>query len=559
MMNSLRRYLVQNVVVALFVITACLIVVLRSMSPLFVNSDASVQIGAALSLLNGDGFGTYRLSDDISQPPKLNPLTWYAPGFSLALFLLLKLGLSIAIALKLMYAIATVAGWLGWGLIFRDVTRSQHQTVFSKGVAILLAILLPFYFTYDWVGTDLFLWAGIPFIVRLFYLSEESVTQRQSRYFWVGCLVGLMYTLRYAAIFIVVGFFLFFLIKRSGFAKPGKIVFGFGLFYGAVSLYRAVVGTSVPSQLTLAGVFQADVLVRKLFQIAEALKEVRFLLFSHLSGSIPLGKSVTVTILAVLLIYASILVWGYPSAPEKRLRNARIEIILCFNFALIIFLALISFVSSIDFNYLADQRYYYPLFPSLTLVAYEVGFKSSQNSLDRDGVLKVVSFVCLGSLVFLAASVFLRAPDRVFGFDRFSAALYLTEYPSNAIRNRHPESYQKAIELLQQNPQAIAISFAENFDFYHISDTAIRKRILPASYLKQRFLSKHTVSRDLPVYLIFGIGGNCKTYCYYDSGKEAELAKQTSQSKLIYNNEKEKIRILSTQFPKGFKFTFSVQ
>ncbi len=557
MKNFLSRYSIQSIVVALFVITACFVVILRSLSPLALNSDASVQIGAALSLLNGDGLGTYILNQDVSQPPKLNPLTWYAPGFSLVLFGLLKIGLPLAIALKLMYAIASIVGWFGWGLIWRDVMRSQLQTAASKGVAILLAVLLPFYFTYDWVGTDLFLWAGIPFIIRLFYLS--AAPESKDRSFWIGCLIGLMYTFRYAAIFIIVGVCLFFLIRRNNFIKLGKILLGFGLFYGAVSIYRAVVSTSVPSQLTLAGSFQTDALFRKLFQIAEAFRQVKFLLFSHLSDHVPGGRFLTPIVLSVLLVYASILIWGYPSSKEKKVENARLEIILCLNVGLVIFLALISFVSSIDFIYLADQRYYYPLFPSFVLVANEIGFKLPQNRLNRDGILRIISLVFLGSFVFLAASMFLRVPDRVFGFDRFDAKVYITQYPSNAIRNRHPESYQATIELLKQNPQAIAISFAENFDFWHLPDTAIRKRILPASYLKQRFLSTHTSSKDLQVYLIFGIESNCQSYCYYDSGKTVDLMKQVPSPKLVYVNEKEKIRILSTKLPKGLKFTFALQ
>lgn len=551
-MKSIR---VDNWIAVLFVGVACAIVGLRSLSPLVLNSDASVQIGAALSLLDGDGFGTYILNSDVTQPPKVNPLTWYAPGFSLVLFGLLKLGLPMPTALKAMYAIASIVGWLGWGLIFRDVLRSQQKGALSQCVAGLLAVLLPFYFTYDWIGTDLFLWAGIPLIIRLFYSSNE----RNDASFWIGCLVGLMYAFRYAAIFIIVGFCLFFLIKRRNFLKLGKILLGFGLFYGAISIYRSLVSTRIPSQLKISGVLQPDALVRKLIQIADGFRQVRYLLFSHLSGVMPSSRIILVFGFALLLIYALILVWGYPSGSEKKIRNSRLEIILCLNFGLILMLAAISFVSSIDFIYLADQRYYYPLFPSLVLVAYEVGFGQAQTGFDWNRLLKIVSLVFLGSLIFFSTTVFLRAPDRVFGFDRFDAKMYLTEYPSNDILNRHPDSYETAIELLKKNPQAKIISFAENFDFYHTLDPEIRRRFLPASYLKQKIFSTHTSSRDLPVYLIFGMEENCKSYCFYDSGKKVELIEQIAPPKVVYENNQEKVRILSTKLPKGLEFTFSLQ
>ncbi len=554
-MKTLPRYSIENIVVALFVVTACVVVILRSMSPLLVNSDASIQIGAALSLLDGEGLGTYILNDDIAQPPKLNPLTWFAPGFSLMLFLLLKVGFSTAIALKLMYAVAAIGGWYGWGLIFRDAMRSQQQSIFSKGVAVLLAILLPLYFTYDWVGTDLMLWAGIPFVIRLFYLSEAPECEK--RYVWIGCLVGLLYAFRYAAIFILVAFFLF-LIKQNGLIKFGKIVLGFGIFYGAVSLYRVLVKTSVPSQLVWGDFFRTDVWFSKLSEIVKSLGQVKFLFFSHLSHyHIPGSRSL---IIVMMLVSASILIWGYPSSEAKNSGNSRIKFILCLNFALVIFLASISFLSSVNFIYLGDQRYYYPLFPSLTLIAYEIGFKLPQIKLNRDGIIKSILLIYLGIFAVSATATFLRAPNRIFGFWEFNPSVDIAKYPSNEIRSRFPESEQKLIEILKQNPQAIAISFAQSFIFSHRPEAVIRQQMLPASAVanvNSRFLSTHTVSKNLQAYLVFGIEGNCKTYCYYTTDEEVELLKQIPPPKLVYRNETEKIRIFSTQLSKGLHFTFS--
>lgn len=551
-MKSIRA---GNWVVILFGAIACLIVVVRSLSPLALNSDPSVQIGAALSLLNGDGFGTYILNSDLSQSPKINPLTWFAPGLSLILFGLLKLGLSLPISLKGIYAIATLVGWLGWGLIFRDVLVSQQQTATSRGVAVVFAVLLPAYFTYDWVGTDLLLWASIPFITRLFYLSDT----RRDWSLWVGCLVGLMYAFRYAAIFMLVGFFLFALVKRSNYLQLGKIVLGFGLFYGSVSVYRALVTTRTPSQLSLSGLLQPEILLKNLIQVVGGLRQVRYLLFSHLSNQIPSGRIVTATAFIVLLIYATILIWGYPSSQERKASNSRLEILLCLNFGLVLFLALISFVSSINFVYLTDHRYYYPLFPSFVIMLYEIGFQASSPRLNRDHILKLTSLVLIGSFIFLSVTIGLRFPERVFGFDRFNAKIHLVEYPSNAIQNRHPESYEATIRLLRQNPQAIAISFAEDFDFFHLEDTGVRRRFLPVSPFDDRIASTHTVSRALQVYFIFGQYLNCKTYCYYDSAQEVKLLKQIPNLKVVYNNQKEQIQILSGTIPLGLNVEFALR
>lgn len=556
--SSLARFSAQNIVVILFGLTACLVVILRSMSPLMMNTDPSIQIGSALALLNGDGLGTYALNDDISQPPKLSPLTWFPPGLSIAIFLLAQLGFSVAIALKLIYAIASLAGWFGWGLIFRDVMREQRQTLLSKSIAIVLSILLPLYFTYDWVGTDLLLWAGIPFIIRWFYVSQQPRERNVS--LWIGGLIGLMYAFRYAAIFLLVGFALFFVIKRRGWKNFAQIVLGFSAPYVAISIYRSLVTTSLPSQLAVTKLLQPDFLLSKTMQILAGLRQVRFLLFSHASTLSSGGKILGVVSVCVLLLYASILLRGgsRKDEPGTGIDNDRLKIILCLNVGLLLFLAAISYVSSVDFVYLADHRYYYPLFPSLILVAYEAGFKLTHPTAIRDRLLKTISLICIGGLIFATITLFVREPDRVFGFDRFDTKV-LAHYPSNDIVNKDPESHQKMIELLKQNPQAIAITFAEDFDIYHTEETSIRKRLLPASIFTTRFFSKHTVGRDLPVYLVFSVEPNCKTYCYYNSGKEVELIKQIPKPKMIYANAAEGVKVFSTQLPKGFQFTLALQ
>jgi hypothetical protein len=542
--DTTARFDSSNIVVALFIAAAAAVVILRSLSALMMNTDPSIQIGAALNLLNGDGLGTYALNDDITQLPKLTPLTWFPPGFSIAIVLLAKVGFSTAVALKFIYSVSSIAGWLGWGLIFRDVMRSQVQTAFSKIIAIVLAIFLPLYFTYDWVGTDLILWAIIPFVIRLLYQPASRKVG-----FWIGGLVGLAYTVRFAAIFLIAGIALFFLVRRRGWKTFGQILVGFSIPYAATALYRMSVKTSIPHQLSFDHLFEMNVLLRKMWQILEGLGQVRFLFFGHLN-SLSGGKILGFVTVCVLLSYGSILVWR-----RARAENSRLDIILSLCFGLILFLIAISFVSSVDFVYLADHRYYYPLFPSMAVVAYELGFQTYQNRSIRDRALKFISLFFLGALILATTALFLRSPEKVFGFDRFSQTA-LVEYPSNEIVNKHPESYQQVKQLLEQNPSAIAITFAEDFDIYHSADTSIRQRLLPAAVFTTRFFSKHTVGQDIQAYLIFGKDHpDCKSYCYYESAIEVELMQKIRSPKLVYQNAGERLSVFSATLPKGFQFT----
>jgi hypothetical protein len=554
----LSMQLTKNGITALFLTTACVLAGIRALAPLVMNGDPSTQIGTAIAFFNGDGFGTYILNADISQPPAIMPLTWFPPGYSLLIAGLLKLGIPLATALKAIYCTATIVGWFGWSLIFREVVLSYRQTLISQIVLIALGVVLPLYYTYDWVGTDLILWAGIPLILRLFYATYATNKAPLSHYFWVGCLVGLMYMFRYAAAFLLVAFFLFFLVERTGFKKLMRILLGFAVFYLPISLYRMSVKTAIPSQFKPAQLLSPQFLLSQLMKVITALQEVKMLFFSHLTHKFPFMVPLAVFAFFVIVGFAVItVVQSWKQGKPRTLASTRLQTILCLNFGLIIFLAPLGFLSSIDFNYLGDVRYYYPLFPSMTLVAYEASLKPTQSKLDWTKLFKLAALFYLG--LFLVCSLFMmvRYPRSMFGVHFFFAPRDIVEYPSNAITNRDPVTTQKIVQLLKQDPEAMAISFAEDLDFGHLQDMQVRKRFMPASYFEHKFRSTHRVGRPMRVYLIFGIEPNCASYCYYDHGKEVEFVKQLKTLKPIYRNDKENLNILVTELPKGFQFTLS--
>ena len=170
--STIRLKFLTNNITILFLISACILSIIRLLSPLKLTTDPSIQIGAALSLLNGEGLNnqivwdTKKVNSDISQGVELFPLLGHAPGFSLLVFLLLKLGFSLEIGLKLIYTIATLVAWLGWGLVFaRIIYLIDNLSFMSSILALIFAVILPLYFTFDWCGTDIFLCCGIPFIV----------------------------------------------------------------------------------------------------------------------------------------------------------------------------------------------------------------------------------------------------------------------------------------------------------------------------------------------------------------------------------------------------------
>ena len=85
-------------------------------------------------------------------------MTNFAAGYSFAAAALFSLGISVAFATKILAAIPTLLGWLGWARLARsyfsiDAGRSRV----AWWTALTIATVTPLLFTPWWSGTDIFL------------------------------------------------------------------------------------------------------------------------------------------------------------------------------------------------------------------------------------------------------------------------------------------------------------------------------------------------------------------------------------------------------------------
>jgi hypothetical protein len=532
--------------VAVFCVSACILCGIRFLSPLFIGSDPSTQIGAGLNLLTGSGMGNYALKPDISQPPATEFLTWFAPALSILIAGLVKLGLTVDLALKVIYMTATIAGWYGWGVLFREVkTLTNSRNIFAEGIAIALGIVLPLYFTFDWSGTDLLLWSVIPFILYALYSDRH--------FFRSGLLTGFAYSIRYAAVSLLLGQIAFLIATRK-FKQIGSVVLGYAIFYIPVSVYRAIAGSEKADHVSASNLLDPQLLISRVQIILLSFKNAEYLLLSHLTHKMPFEK------FAAIFAGIGLVLSGYflIKKQENQSQLARLsQIILFFNTSLIAFLILVSFASSNGFLHITEARYFYPLFPSLILTAYGASFYFSEfNNLYSKLVRGLAGFY-LGIFVIGTFHGLITSRSLIFGFHYFSAQQHLVEYPSRQIITRHPQSYKALISLMEKNLDRIAISFAEDFDYRHTSNSNVRRRILPAS---STFVPKNMTSQTVKVYGIFAIDAQCSSYCYFDSGKQVTVFKSLSDLKTEYTNPAEKIRIVSSTLAKGsqFKLNYNV-
>jgi hypothetical protein len=177
---------------------------LHATDPLY---DPTVQIQAAQNLLAGKGLTIYfPAAADLSEPLTRLVLTHFPAGYSLYAAAMLALGIDVATFVKLAGAIATLVGWWGWArLAFAYMGEGLRRSRLWRLAGYSIAILSPVLFTLPWGGTDIILWASIPWVLEwIVRAPDERAQTRFSRDALAGVIVGVCILSRYASVFLAI-------------------------------------------------------------------------------------------------------------------------------------------------------------------------------------------------------------------------------------------------------------------------------------------------------------------------------------------------------------------
>ena len=188
-----------------WLLSACVVLVSRFLHAADLGYDLTFQFQAAQNLLAGRGLTTYApTTGDLADPLTLETLTHFPSGFSLCAAALMALGFGPGTALKILGAAATMLGWWGWArLAFAYMEEGWRSGGLWRGVAIAIAILTPLLFTPSWSGTDIILWAALPWVLILVVRSQARQTGGSLRLDAVaGALTGFCVLVRYASLFL---------------------------------------------------------------------------------------------------------------------------------------------------------------------------------------------------------------------------------------------------------------------------------------------------------------------------------------------------------------------
>lgn len=187
--------------------SAAIVTVIRLLHAADLGYDLTLQIQAGQNILAGRGLTTYlATAQNLADPMELVTLTQFPCGYSLFAAALMALGAGPGMVVKVIGAAATMLGWWGWAnLAFAYMGEGWQRDAVWKRVGYFIAIVSPLLFTIPWSGTDILLWAALPWVLRLVVRSPESRSQDSLRMdATAGALTGLCLLMRYASLFLAV-------------------------------------------------------------------------------------------------------------------------------------------------------------------------------------------------------------------------------------------------------------------------------------------------------------------------------------------------------------------
>lgn len=556
----------QNISTTVFkivIISALLITIGRIASPFEVGKDQSTQLEAAQRLVDGKGLTTTNdvlpASLDITQNPQPKPLTWWPPAFSLIMAALLFTGLPLLVALKSVFAFITVVGWLGWAILASHFL-SQPLTFFGRSIPLhyLIAALLPVFCTPWWGGTDIFLWAGIPFF---FFLLIKTGTERAARWAALaGLLFGAIYSIRYAGVFL--GFTAFLIILLVNYPNIKRLITSSVSFVLSSLLFIVPITVyNFQARSTIAVTQMEDLSMEAhTFGLMESIEAVfRSLpMASNLIFGFPIFEQAVYITNSILLeyvfgIFCLLILLAVPLVLLKN-RNSETQSGMALGFSLFP-LSLVAFLSALTlFNFgdfMGVRRYYEPMGLCFIFIFYEIGGKEAFNNYFKTIAKGFVTIFVLYLLVFLPVLTFV--PQRgdfvvslVLGYTPANNTRYRSTslgigFPGNIIYSSKEKSRQKLKELYEANPQAIF--FVEEYGYFiydGFQDGPSPGNLLRVwhrkAYWEQAYTSK-------PVKVFWVIEKNTKV----------DFVLKDEQN-VVFDDPYEQTKIIAFDFPKGQLF-----
>jgi hypothetical protein len=550
-----------NSIVLRIIITAAMgLVLFRLGFPFEVNWDLGNQLEAAHRLVKGLGLtNTYWVkvvSHDLNQEPMPLYLTYFPPTFSLIIAGLLALKLPLDFALKITYSLVTLVGWLGWGLVAASMLNKPIR-LFSKPIhwQYAIAVILPIFFTPEWSGTDIFLWAGIPWIVLL--LSQAISTSNLKFLIMTGLIFGLLYSFRYSSLFLVFSIFLILIIAY--FPRIKTPIVHFGIFLGAsltfilpIYIYNRLVQQYTLSAFDLSSsgfnqIFESffTILKRVGNQLPHASILFGFPVREIIYGTFPPGTTAHYLYGIVCLFILFLLpLWVKCSKTGLNVESNILLGLACLPISLVLFLTLMMFFYGQGYtDFLQTERYYVVINICFILAFYRLASLSTRN-----WAVELIASIFVVGLIFHYGLY--RPADLWSGRQALFVKQLLGDLPTSIISptsSSISNSLRQAVKKLQQdNPDAIFFTFSHPFYTYDGSE-GFRVILRADAYWQSAYVSK-------PTKVFWVTNSVCTGICSTYSWKNVEQISSLPYLKTVFVDPDGKGSIFRADLPAGFKF-----
>ena len=475
-----------RVVFGVIVCSSLLVTGARIVAPFEVRNDQATQLEAALRLALGQGLTTSDAvplaSSDISIDPPSGYLTNWPPGFSLLVAAFLYVGLPILASLKIIYAITTLIGWAGWAIIASHlIARPVPLRRTYSWIHLSSAALLPLVFTLGWGATDIFLWAGIPFVLMCLVGMDGDQPSFRCVAF-AGVLFGCLFAMRYVSLFL--GLAAFFILFQVSYPQTRIFLKRFSVFLlSALAVILPVViylklhtqslgGATADTQVILS---EPHRILIRLNYILKGLSVSSILVLGHpmldqvLHGLKLNWLTVSAGIVSLLIVLSwPILVWR----GAANTTNARSDVALSFSFfplSLVIFLLVMGLASMP--HYVEVTRYYEPLALGGLFISYEIATRRQTFAIAKHASKLIVFMFVLYISAYLPALAFSGRTDslavHVLSFTpsaspRYQSTSQRINYPSFILYSKLESTKTKVKQLYRENPQALF--YAQNYE-----------------------------------------------------------------------------------------------
>jgi hypothetical protein len=568
-------------------ITAAIIILIRLFGPLPIDWDLSIQLEAALRMAQGLGLtNAFSPQLDLNQPPISETLIHFPPGLPVLLVAFLRLGIPLPIALKTIYSLTTAIGWLAWSCVAsRCLVGSFRLGKYILPLSWVIAVILPLIYTPSWTiqGTDIFLWAGTP-IVTLLLLYGFGKRLYPIATVWLGILIGLLLSFRYASGFLLIAALLvifyrlfpkvkplvthcfIFFLSTTLVLIPSFLFISLAKAQPAVSSFNNLLDNHGAKYLDQSSGHWFSQSINTVFSGFSSLyfltgidaRMIQSFLKKDPTLNIFVGLLFLLFLLSLPLVFVK---YKKDCTNRGRSENRGLEISFLLSIIIVSFIVFSSLIAfKLTYTPLIFERYYLPLKFCLVLIAYKLltipGFFLPYKQIAK---ILVFAFVAYNLLV---APLYYGFDSGVKSFAALPFGLSPSQYPdipypSNKLFNEHEKVLNFLVELENKNPDALF--FAQKYPMYmsyiNFEDPSKFRRIPDQSFWGNAYLSEATK--------VFWISNfkDCPQICSSsgffnsDSKEDAILALASLPNlKVVFQSSKDSTKIMVSDLPANYRF-----